>query len=94
MEPRSNPAFRALNVPRTVFGVDQRLFFICIAGAYFVFATGNTIVGGLGTFVGLIVALRRVSRIDPRILDVIPKASRLKTRYDAGKAKPVEVVLC
>lgn len=94
MEPRSNPVYRALNVPRTVFGVDQRLFFICIAGAYFVFATANTIIGGLGTFIGLIFALRRIQSLDPRILDVVAKASNLKTRYDAGKARPVKVTLC
>lgn len=94
--PRENRVYRALNVPRTIMGVDGGLFFMSIGFGWCLYYFCNTLLGALAAPILMLNLFRRVQRIDPRILQIIGVTNKYqyRTRYDAGKIKPVEINLC
>ena len=83
--PSYRPVCKALHRPLTIWGVDRRLFFLCLLlGAatfnlFYSFLAGLLIAGGLYAF-----ALWATAR-DPEMLRILLGSSRTRRRYDPAK---------
>jgi type IV secretory pathway TrbD component len=86
--PTYRPVYKALHRPLTVCGVDRRLFFLALlvgAAAFNLFY--SLLAGCLVT--SLIYATARWSTAhDPQMLQIVLRAGRARTRYDAAKPVP------
>ena|SRR5438445_3940637 len=93
---RENPVNRALCVPRLICGVDWILFFGLIGIGNFLFVYYHAIVVPFLTVVALLRVFARLQKMDPRLLRILGLNARYKykTRYDAAKVEPVEIVWC
>ncbi len=81
---RSNPAYRAINKPLMVGGVERRMFGVAMIGSLLVLiAFGMT--GAAIVFAILFTSARRVTKQDPQILRVILGSRRFRTVYDPAK---------
>jgi type IV secretory pathway TrbD component len=81
-------AARALNRPRLIFGIDQKLLGLSLIFAVVVAANGSKI-AGLVLFLVLAGIGRRMARKDPRFFAVLNNARKQKPLYDPMKASRV-----
>lgn len=76
------PVFRALNRPKTLLGVERKLFFALVVGCYSLFHLSGALLSSLFIFLGLWLLAQRATQIDPQLLQVFVKSVRFKARYD------------
>jgi type IV secretory pathway TrbD component len=91
---RTNRVFKSLHKPLTYLGVERTLFYFVCVGAVGAFNLFNSIIAGIGVFIGGFAFGHWVTSSDPAFLLILAKSEKYKLRYDAAKqAIPrVEVV--
>ncbi len=91
-EPTSNPVYKSINKPLTVWGVERRLFFVAMVMGAATFTCFSSVLGALLMFAMLYLFARHASKTDPQILRILMNSSRFKPQYDPLKRDfyPVE----
>lgn len=83
--PEFRPVYRSLHRPLTVCGVDRRLFFLALLVGAATFNLFYSFLAGCLLFsVVYGIALWSAAR-DPQVLQILLRAGRGRTRYDAAK---------
>jgi type IV secretory pathway TrbD component len=91
-EPRRiNRVHRSLSRPHTILGAERKLFFFAMCLGAATFNLLNSLSGGLLMFSLLYFLARWATRTDPKILQFLLSAARLRTQYDPMKFVPVAV---
>jgi type IV secretory pathway TrbD component len=80
-----NPAFRSLNRPLLLLGVDRRLFFFLLSSSLSLFELSGSPIPALVLFVALWAAARFAAQKDPRFLRIVLNSRRFSARYDPAK---------
>jgi type IV secretory pathway TrbD component len=91
MERRANRVYRSLHKPLTVLGVERGMLFTVAVLAGAVFNLMGSLLAALVIFAAGYVAARIATHTDSRILTIVFRSERLKTRYDAAMHEPVLV---
>jgi type IV secretory pathway TrbD component len=91
-QPTSNPVYKSINKPLTIWGVERRLFFVAMVMGSATFTCFSSFVGGILMFVLLYLCARQATKTDPQILRILLNSSRFRTHYDPLKRDfyPVE----
>ena len=91
-EPASNPVYKSINKPLTVWGVERRLFFVAMVMGAATFTCFSSVLGALLMFGLLYLFARHASKTDPQILRIVLNSSRFRPQYDPLKRDfyPVE----
>lgn len=85
MAPRSNPVYKSINKPLTVWGVERRLFFLAMVMGSATFTCFSSVVGAVLMFFALYVCARHATKTDPQILRVLMNSSKFRAQYDPLK---------
>ena len=89
--PTYRPVYKALHRPLTIWGVDQRLFFLALLLGAATFNLFYSFLAGLLMFGGLYgLALWATAR-DPEMLRILLASTQVRRRYDPGKHEWVEM---
>jgi len=88
---RTNPVFRSLNRPLTIWGADRRLFFFALLMGAGVFNLMKTLFGGILMFLLLYTLARWATKSDPQMFRFLLNSTRTRTQYDPAKFVPVQV---
>jgi type IV secretory pathway TrbD component len=91
VERRVNPVYRSLHKPLTVFGVERGMLFTVAVLAGAVFNLMGSLLAALVVFAAGYFAARVATKTDPKILTIVFRSERLRTRYDAAKFEPILV---
>ena len=91
MLPRSNPVYKSMNKPLTVWGVERRLFFLAMIMGAATFTCFSSLVGAVLMFFALYACARHATKTDPQILRVLMNSSRFKRQYDPLKREEYTV---
>src|SRR5579875_2854039 len=83
--PTSNPVYKSINKPLTVWGVERRLFFVAMILGAATFTCFSSVIGAVLMFAVLYLAARHVSATDPQLLRVLLNSSKFKPQYDPCK---------
>src|SRR3954452_24017047 len=88
----SNPVYKSINKPLTVWGVERRLFFVAMIMGSATFICFSSLLGAVLMFFLLYMCVRHATRTDPQILRILMNSSRFKPQYDPLKRDfyPVE----
>jgi len=86
-----HPAYRSLNKPLTICGVERRLFFMALVMGSGTLNFFGSFVAGLAMFAALYAFSRWATHRDPQLLRILLNSSKFKARYDPGK--PGELVV-
>lgn len=78
----TRPLYRSLNQPRTLFGVERKLFFSILIGAFCWLQVTHALVSSLFVSVFLWFVARRITRHDPQLLRVLITSGSFAVRYD------------
>jgi type IV secretory pathway TrbD component len=81
----SNPVYRVLSKPLTIWGIERRLFFLAMVMGAATFSYFSSLVGALSMFGSLLYVFRLATRIDHQILKIIMNSSRFQPQYDPLK---------
>ena len=84
-EPTLHPVHRSINRPLTIWGVERRIFFLAMVMGAATFNFFSSLLSGLLVFLGLYLAARWVTQIDPQFLHILFTLSRMKAHYDPAK---------
>jgi type IV secretory pathway TrbD component len=79
-----NPAYRALNVPMTIGGVERRMFALAMMGGLLVLIAFSMTAGAL-TFGLLFLTGRWATKQDPQLPLILVAARRFRNSYDPVK---------
>lgn len=82
---RRNRVFKSLHKPLTYLGVERTLFFFVCVSAVGAFNLFNSLLAGIGVFIGGFAFGHWVTNTDPAYLRILAKSENFKTRYDAAK---------
>ncbi len=82
---RTNRVFKSLHKPLTYLGVERTLFYFVCVGAVGAFNLFNSLLAGVGVFIGGFAFGHWVTSSDPAFLRILAKSERYKVRYDAAK---------
>lgn len=82
---RRNRVFKSLHKPLTYLGVERTLFFFICVSAVGAFNLFNSLLAGIGVFIGGFAFGHWVTNTDPAYLRILAKSEKFKTRYDAAK---------
>jgi type IV secretory pathway TrbD component len=82
---RTNRVFKSLHKPLTYLGVERTLFYFVCVGAVGAFNLFNSVLAGIGVFIGGFIFGHWVTSSDPAFLRILAKSERYKLRYDAAK---------
>jgi type IV secretory pathway VirB3-like protein len=88
---RVNRAFKAMNRPLTILGVERRLFFVALVSGGGIFSLLHSLLGGLGLFIAGLIVARIATRNDVEILRVLFNAGKFSSRYDPIKPDGTEI---
>ena len=88
---RTNPVFRSLNRPLTIWGADRKLFFFALLMGAGVFNLMKTLLGGILMFLLLYALARWATKSDPQMFRFLLNSTRTRTQYDPAKFVPVQV---
>ena len=91
MLPRSNPVYKSMNKPLTVWGVERRLFFLAMIMGAATFTCFSSLVGAVLMFFVLYACARYATKTDTQILRVLMNSSRFKRQYDPLKREEYSV---
>jgi type IV secretory pathway TrbD component len=91
---RTNRVYKSLHKPLTYLGLERTLFYFVCVGAVGAFNLFNSILAGIGVFIGGFAFGHWVTSSDPAFLRILAKSEKYKLRYDAAKqgVPRVEVV--
>jgi hypothetical protein len=84
---RRNRVFKSLHKPLTYLGVERTLFFFVCVSAVGAFNLFNSLLAGIGVFMGGFVFGHWVTTTDPAYLRILAKSEKFRTRYDAAKQR-------
>lgn len=87
-QPHFHPAYRSINKPLMICGVERKLFFLSAIMGAATFNFFGSLLGGLAMFAVLFMLTRWVTLNDPERLRILLNASRFRTRYDPAKRGP------
>jgi len=79
------PVYQSLNKPRTLLGVERKLFFLILVVAVVMFNLFGALIPALALFVILWLAAKAATESDPQILRIVLSSHRLAARYDPAK---------
>lgn len=82
---RTNRVYKSLHKPLTYLGVERTLFYFVCVGAVGAFNLFNSILAGIGVFIGGFAFGHWVTSSDPAFLRILAKSEKYKLRYDAAK---------
>jgi type IV secretory pathway VirB3-like protein len=85
MTPKSNPVYKSINKPLTVWGVERRLFFLAMVMGSATFTCFSSLLGAILMFFALYLCARHATTTDPQILRVLMNSSRFRPQYDPLK---------
>ncbi len=85
MTPKSNPVYKSINKPLTVWGVERRLFFLAMVMGSATFTCFSSLLGALLMFFALYLCARHATKTDPQILRILMNSSRFRSQYDPLK---------
>jgi type IV secretory pathway TrbD component len=85
MTPKSNPVYKSINKPLTVWGVERRLFFLAMVMGSATFTCFSSLLGAILMFFALYLCARQATQMDPQILRVLMNSSRFRPQYDPLK---------
>src|SRR5580692_9290398 len=88
---RINKVHRSLSRPLTILGAERKLFFFAMCLGAATFNLLNSLSGGLLMFSLLYFLARWATRTDPKILQFLLSAARLRTQYDPMKFSPIRI---
>jgi type IV secretory pathway TrbD component len=91
--PVARPVHKALHRTLTVWGVDRRLFFLCLLMGAATFNLFYSFLGGLIVFIGLYLFALWTTKHEPQMLRILLSSSRSRSRYDPLKHAPVEITV-
>src|SRR5260370_23000075 len=93
---RTNRVFKSLHKPLTYLGVERTLFYFVCVGAVGAFNLFNSILAGIGVFIGGFAFGHWGTESDAAFLRILARSARHKLRYDAAQQvlPPVEVLWC
>jgi type IV secretory pathway VirB3-like protein len=83
--PTFRPVFKSVNKPRTIWGVERRLFFVALIIGAATFTSFSSVVSGVVMFAALFFCAQRATAIDPQILRIVLNSSRFRNQYDPAK---------
>jgi type IV secretory pathway TrbD component len=87
----SNPVYKSINKPLTLWGVERRLFFVAMVMGSATFTCFSSVVGAVLMFFGLYLCARYATKTDPQILKVFMNSSRFRNQYDPLKREFYQV---
>ena len=87
------PVYKALHRPLTVCGVERRLFFLALLMGAATFNLFYSFLAGLLMFGSLYGFALVATKRDPQMLRILLGSSRVKSRFDALKHLPIEIVV-
>lgn len=79
------PVYQSLNKPRTLLGVERKLFFLILVLAVVMFNLFDALLPAAALFVILWLAAKAATESDPQILRIVLGSHRLGARYDPAK---------
>ncbi len=85
MPAKSNPVYKSINKPLTVWGVERRLFFLAMVMGSATFTCFSSLLGALLMFIALYACARHTTKSDPQILRVLMNSTRFRPQYDPLK---------
>src|SRR5262249_30213760 len=85
----TNPVYRSLNKPLTIWGAERRLFFVAALMGAGTFNFFGSLRSGVLMFVSLFVFARWATGYDPKILRILLNSARFKTQYDPGQCAQI-----
>src|SRR4051794_32543452 len=88
---KSNPVYKSINKPLTVWGVERRLFFLAMIIGGATFTCFSSLAGAILMFFALYGCARRATKNDPQILRVLMNSSRFKPQYDPSKRETYQL---
>src|SRR2546422_2652866 len=88
-EPRFHTAYKSINKPLTIWGVERGLFFLALIMGGATFNLFGSLLSGLVMFAALYLLARWATGTDPQILRILLNSSRFKTQYDPAKRDQV-----
>ena len=91
--PEHRPVYRALHQPLRICGVDRRLFFFALLLGTASFNLFYSFVGGCLVFLVLYAFAWWSTAHDPQMLQILLGSATVRTRYDAAKHEPVDVLI-
>jgi type IV secretory pathway TrbD component len=80
----ATPTYRSINLTATMLGIDRRLCIVILIVAFLVFRH-FTFISALVTFVVLWSGAYWVTRHDPELVVIVPRALGQRNVYDPGK---------
>lgn len=87
----SNPVYKSINKPLTVWGVERRLFFVAMVMGAATFTCFSSLVGAVLMFGVLYLCARRASKTDQQILRILLNSQKFKPLYDPLKRDHFQV---
>jgi type IV secretory pathway VirB3-like protein len=78
------PTYRSINLTATLLGIDRRLCILILIATFLVFRH-FTVLSALVAFVLLWSGAYWLTKHDPELVVIVPKALRQRNVYDAGK---------
>ena len=81
----SNPVYKSINKPLTVWGVERRLFFVAMILGAATFTCFSSLLGALLMFFALYVFARYATATDPQLLRVLLNSAKFRPQYDPLK---------
>ena len=84
-EPTSNPVYKSINKPLTIWGVERRLFFVAMVMGAATFTCFSSLLGALLMFAMLYLCAKHATETDPQILRILMNSSKFKPQYDPLK---------
>jgi type IV secretory pathway TrbD component len=80
----ATPTYRSINLAATLLGIDRRLCIIILIAAFLVFRH-FTFLSALVAFAALWSGAYWLTKHDPELVVIVPRALRQKGVYDPGK---------
>ena len=81
----TNPVYKSINKPLTVWGVDRRLFFVAMILGAGTFTCFSSLLGGVLMFFAIYGCARHATKNDPQLLRVLLNSAKFKPQYDPLK---------
>ncbi len=92
--PATNPVYKSINKPLTVWGVERRLFFVAMILGAGTFTCFSSVLGALLMFFALYGCARHATKTDPQLLRVLLNSAQFKPQYDPLKRDCYRVEYC
>ena len=87
----SNPVYKSINKPLTVWGVERRLFFVAMVMGSATFTCFSSLLGAGLMFALLYGCARWATKTDQQILRILMNSQKFKPQYDPLKREHYRV---